>query len=75
MGSPDSASGLGPFLAARGVPVVYFSPGDFTHCHTLEERVDLDAYADGILAQAAFLAAYGPGAGLPLSPSQQEIKP
>lgn len=65
----------GPFLAARGVPVVYFSPGDFIHCHTLEERVDLDAYADGIVAQAAFLATYGSGAGLTHSSSPLEIKP
>jgi acetylornithine deacetylase/succinyl-diaminopimelate desuccinylase-like protein len=51
----------GPFLAARGIPVVYFSPGDFVHCHTLEERVGLNAYADGIVALAAFLATYGLG--------------
>ncbi|MCB8881442.1 M20/M25/M40 family metallo-hydrolase [Acidisoma cellulosilytica] len=49
----------GPFLSARGAPVVYFSPGDFVHCHTLEERVSLGAYADGILALAIFLASYG----------------
>lgn len=49
----------GPFLASRGVPVIYFSPGDFARCHTLEERVNLDAYADGIVALAAFLATYG----------------
>ena len=63
----------GPFLAARGVPVVYFSPGDFLHCHTLEERVNLDAYADGIVALAAFLATYGQEAALPFSPRSQEM--
>lgn len=65
----------GPFLAARGVPVVYFSPGDFVYCHTLEERVDLDAYADGIVALAAFLARYGRDEP-PSHPSrQQELTP
>ncbi len=62
----------GPFLAARGVPVVYFSPGDFVHCHTLEERVDLGAYADGVVALAAFLARYGQGAAPSHPLSQQD---
>lgn len=65
----------GPFLAARGVPVVYFSPGDFVHCHTLEERVDLDAYADGIVALATFLATYGQDEAPSLPPRDQEITP
>jgi len=47
-----------PFLTnALGVPTVYCAPGDIRNCHTLEERVELREYFDGIVAFAAFLAA------------------
>ena len=46
-----------PFFATRlGVPTVYCAPGDIRNCHTLEERVELKEYFDGIVAFAAFLA-------------------
>lgn len=46
-----------PFLTARlGVPAVYCAPGDIRNCHTLEERVEVREYFDGIVAFAAFLA-------------------
>jgi len=46
-----------PFLTAKlGVPTVYCAPGDIRNCHTLEERVELTEYFDGIVAFAAFLA-------------------
>ncbi|MDQ0471520.1 M20 family metallopeptidase [Labrys wisconsinensis] len=49
-----------PFLANRlGVPTVYCAPGDIANCHTLEEHVIVDEYLDGIVAFAAFLAAFG----------------
>jgi acetylornithine deacetylase len=47
-----------PFLAtALGTPTIYCAPGDIRNCHTLEERVELHEYFDGIVAFAAFLAA------------------
>jgi acetylornithine deacetylase/succinyl-diaminopimelate desuccinylase-like protein len=46
-----------PFLVALGVPTVYCAPGDIRNCHTLEERVEVREYFDGIVAMAAFLAA------------------
>ncbi len=46
-----------PFLTALGASTVYFAPGDIRNCHTLEERVELAEYFDGIVAFAAFLAA------------------
>jgi acetylornithine deacetylase len=42
-----------------GVPTVYCAPGDIRNCHTLEERVELQEYFDGIVAFAAFLARIG----------------
>ena len=45
-----------PFLAALGIPGVYFAPGDIRICHTPEENVTLQDYYDGILALAVFLA-------------------
>jgi acetylornithine deacetylase len=47
-----------PFLVSvLGAPTVYCAPGDIRNCHTLEERVELQEYYDGIVAFAAFLAA------------------
>jgi acetylornithine deacetylase len=49
-----------PFLINRlGVPAVYCAPGDIRVCHTLEERISVDEYLDGIVAFAAFLASFG----------------
>ena len=49
-----------PFLINQlNVPTVYFAPGDIRSCHTLEERVELEEYFDGIIALAAFLARIG----------------
>jgi acetylornithine deacetylase len=53
-----------PFLATElGVPTVYWAPGDIRNCHTLEERVELEEYFDGVVALAAFLAALAEGGG------------
>ncbi len=49
-----------PFLVEQlGIPTVYCAPGDIRNCHTLEERVVLQEYFDGIVAFAAFLARLG----------------
>jgi acetylornithine deacetylase len=49
-----------PFLINQlKAPTVYFAPGDIRNCHTLEERVELEEYCDGIVALAAFLAHIG----------------
>jgi acetylornithine deacetylase len=48
-----------PFLINRlGVPTVYWAPGDIGNCHTLEEHVLVKDYLDGIIAFAAFIAAF-----------------
>ena len=48
-----------PFLVNRlGVPTVYWAPGDIGNCHTLEERVLVKDYLNGIIAFAAFIAAF-----------------
>jgi acetylornithine deacetylase len=48
-----------PFLINRlGVPAVYWAPGDISNCHTLEEHVLVKDYLDGIIAFAAFIAAF-----------------
>ena len=46
------------FLTALGIPTVYFAPGDIRICHTLEERVPVEDYLDGIAALAEFIARY-----------------
>jgi acetylornithine deacetylase len=49
-----------PFLNTRlGIPTIYCAPGDIRICHTLEERVSIDEYRQGILAFAALLAGGG----------------
>ena len=50
---------VGEHSIALGVPTVYCAPGDISNCHTLEERVDLQEYYDGVVAFAAFLARIG----------------
>ena len=47
-----------PFLTALGIPAVYFAPGDIRICHTLEERVPVEEYLDGIAALAEFIARF-----------------
>ena len=46
------------FLIARGIPAVYFAPGDISICHTSEERVPVDEYLSGIAALPEFIARY-----------------
>jgi acetylornithine deacetylase len=46
------------FLVARGIPAVYFAPGDIRICHSLEERVAVGEYLDGIAILAEFIARY-----------------
>lgn len=49
-----------PFLVEQlGIPTVYCAPGDIRNCHTLEERVEVQEYLDGVVAFAAFLARLG----------------
>ena len=49
-----------PFLVGPlGIPTLYCAPGDIRNCHTLEERVEVQEYLDGIVAFAAFLASLG----------------
>src|SRR5207302_8532220 len=36
------------FLAARGIPCVYFAPGDITNAHTAEEHVRVDDFVAGV---------------------------
>ncbi|MGI9435881.1 MAG: M20 family metallopeptidase [Geminicoccaceae bacterium] len=48
-----------PFLIKEiGCPAVYCAPGDIRNCHTLEEHVEVEEYLAGIVAFAAFMAAY-----------------
>ena len=46
-------------FTALGVPAVYCAPGDIRNCHTFEEHVELDEYFAGVVAYAAFIAAFG----------------
>jgi acetylornithine deacetylase len=46
------------FLTARGIPTVYFAPGDITVCHTSEEHVRIDEYLCGIAVLADFISRY-----------------
>jgi acetylornithine deacetylase len=58
-----------PFLIDRlRVPAVYWAPGDISNCHTLEERVLVKDYLDGIIAFAAFLAAFDGSEPIPRAP-------
>ena len=41
-----------------GVPAVYCAPGDISHCHTSEERIEIDEYLSASRAFALFAAAY-----------------
>ena len=46
------------FLVSRGIPTVYFAPGDIRICHSLEERVPIQEYLDGIAILVGFIARY-----------------
>jgi len=46
------------FLAALGIPCVYWAPGDITNCHTTEERVEIDEFLDGVKVLSLFLASH-----------------
>jgi acetylornithine deacetylase len=46
------------FLVARGIPTVYFAPGDIGICHTSEERVPAAEYLTGIAVLTEFIARY-----------------
>lgn len=46
------------FLTARGIPALYFAPGDISICHTSEEHVAIDEYLAGIAALAGFIGDY-----------------
>jgi acetylornithine deacetylase len=46
------------FLSRLGIPGVYCAPGDIRICHTLEERVPVDEYLDGVRAFALLVAAH-----------------
>ncbi|MFL5258712.1 MAG: M20 family metallopeptidase [Hyphomicrobiales bacterium] len=64
-GSPDRGRIKGApfwseasFLVERGIPAVYFAPGDISICHTSEERVPVAEYLTGIAALTEFIARY-----------------
>jgi acetylornithine deacetylase len=46
------------FLAPLGIPGVYCAPGDIRICHTLEERVPVAEFLDGVRAYALLVAAH-----------------
>jgi acetylornithine deacetylase len=43
------------FLGALGIPCVYWAPGNILHCHTTEERVELDEFEDAVRALSLFV--------------------
>jgi acetylornithine deacetylase/succinyl-diaminopimelate desuccinylase-like protein len=62
-----------PFLINRlGVPTVYWAPGDIRNCHTLEERVLVKEYLDGIVAFAAFIAAFDWSDAINVAPTSSQ---
>ena len=59
-----------PFLINRlGVPAVYWAPGDIGNCHTLQEHVLVKDYLDGIIAFAAFIAAFDGSEAINFAPT------
>ena len=46
------------FLAAHGIPCVYWAPGDIANCHTAEEHVRVDEFLDAVRALALFIAGH-----------------
>ena len=65
------------FLVNRlGIPAVYCAPGDIRVCHTLEERVSVQDYLDGVVSFAAFFAQFGGSTSAPTKgPTRSEGKP
>jgi acetylornithine deacetylase len=62
-----------PFLVNRlGVPTVYWAPGDIGNCHTLEERVLVKDYLDGIIAFAAFIASFDGSEAINFAPNSSQ---
>jgi acetylornithine deacetylase len=62
-----------PFLINRlGVPAVYWAPGDIGNCHTLEEHVLVKDYLDGIIAFAAFIAAFDRSEAINFAPMSSQ---
>jgi acetylornithine deacetylase len=62
-----------PFLVNRlGVPTVYWAPGDIRNCHTLEEHVLVKDYLDGIIAFAAFIAAFDGSDAINFAPTPNQ---
>ena len=49
------------FLAARGIPCVYWAPGDIANCHTAEEHVRIDEFLAAVRALSLFIAGYCAG--------------
>jgi len=47
-----------PFLAALGVPGVYFAPGDITDCHTPFEHVEIDELVAATRTLTHFVASW-----------------
>ena len=47
-----------PFLAALGIPGVYFAPGDIANCHTPFERLGIDELISATRALAHFVASW-----------------
>jgi acetylornithine deacetylase len=46
------------FLTARGIPTVYFAPGDISIAHTSQECVMIEEYLAGIAALTEFASRY-----------------
>jgi acetylornithine deacetylase len=46
------------FLAANGVPCVYWAPGDIATCHTTEEHVEIAEFVAAVRALTLFIAGY-----------------
>jgi acetylornithine deacetylase len=54
------------FLAAAGVPCVYWGPGDVSTAHTVEEHVDVKEFLDAVRVLTNFIAGHccaGPSKG------------
>ena len=61
-----------PFLAALGVPGVYFAPGDISHCHTPFERLGVKELLSATRVLTHFVASW---CGLEELPALEELPP
>jgi acetylornithine deacetylase len=62
-----------PFLINRlGVPALYWAPGEIGNCHTLEEHVLVKDFLDGIIAFAAFIAAFDRSEAINVAPTSSQ---